>query len=118
MAAAGTIAGGPGLQAADGNAARRSGMEVRTRLSAGTKKHPVKTRVLAISKIIDGRVGIVAAGHGVLRQQTGDRIRTLHGEYLAHQRTLACTRYISLQRLHGGYFSTWERSAQQLHKES
>ena len=60
-------------------------MGVHTAIQQALKKHPAKTRVLAISKVIDCRVGVVATGHGrFVRQVIGARRATLHGENLAH----------------------------------
>lgn len=64
--------------------------------------------MLEVSVEIDGGVGVVAAGHGILRQQARGRIHTLHGEDLAHHGVLMgfARPDMSHQLLHGGYFST------------
>ena len=78
---------------------------------AAQKSTRQKTRVLLVSKIIDCGVRIVAAGHGVLRQQPSCGVHTLHGEHLAHQRALVRSRAadMSLRKLHVRHFITMER---------
>ena len=88
-----------------------AGIVMCTRAFRGAKKAPAKNRVLAVSEVIDCGVRVVSTGHGVLRQQAGSSVHTLHGEDLAHDGALMRPRApdMSLRNLHVRHFTTAKR---------